>query len=154
MTQDTVHTAICPVSGCDREFERETPEEARNSTVAHVSGSTDDRHDGIGYAQAMTMLRTSDSIGSVEVDETGDKLGQIQPDSDEIDNPSSESRTESRFETPEPATDATRKSEKSQSENPAGTQPCPGCREPLPVEGVEPGYYNCSACGQRLRVTA
>jgi len=60
MNQDTVHTATCPVSGCNEQFEAESAEAARN----------------------------------------------------------------------------------------------PGCGEPLPVEGVEPGYYNCSDCGHRVRVTA
>jgi ribosomal protein L37AE/L43A len=34
------------------------------------------------------------------------------------------------------------------------TEPCPACGEPLPVEGVEPGVYQCSNCKQPVRVTA
>lgn len=58
----------CPV--CTDSFERETPEKAANSVIAHMCSKNDDDHSGIGYEKASQMVRYQD-ISDDEISETG-----------------------------------------------------------------------------------
>jgi hypothetical protein len=62
----TEHTCTCPC--CGKSFSGDDPESARNSALAHMTGSTDADHRGIGYQKATTMIDadSSDSQPSTE----------------------------------------------------------------------------------------
>lgn len=61
MTDDT---STCPC--CGKSFSGKSPEAARNSAKAHMAGSTDADHAGIGYQKAQQLLEIDEQSESIE----------------------------------------------------------------------------------------
>lgn len=72
----TDHTVECPC--CGTPFTGDDPDAARNSVLAHVTGSTDTDHRGIGYQKATKLI-------DLEASTEAEPSSEAQPSTESID---------------------------------------------------------------------